>query len=110
MEGDLLPSWNGHFPTSYHTFFVIELKKTHNTKYMIEWGQYPYNNKETLKQGNKGFTWHHQTPATTGTWKETFFEWSLPNTFHSPSSYCLIRRLTIVFKSFALVPLGDGGL
>jgi len=41
----------------------------HANKHMIEWGQYPFNNKETLKQGNKGFAWHHQTPATTGTWK-----------------------------------------
>jgi hypothetical protein len=26
----------------------------HNAKHMIEWGQYPFNNKEMLKQGNKG--------------------------------------------------------
>jgi len=53
----------------------------HNARHMIEWGQYPFNNKETLKQGDKGFAWHHRTPATTGTWKETFLERSLPNSF-----------------------------
>ena len=36
----------------------------HNARHMIEWGQYPFNNKETLKQGNKGFAWRHRTPAT----------------------------------------------
>jgi len=54
----------------------------HNARHMIEWGQYPFNNKETLKQGNKGFAWRHQTPATAGTWKETFLERSLPNRSH----------------------------
>jgi len=53
----------------------------HNARHMIEWGQYPFNNKETLKQGNKGFAWRHRTPATAGTWKETFLEWSLPNKY-----------------------------
>ena len=27
----------------------------HNAKHMIEWGQYPFNNNETLKQGDKRF-------------------------------------------------------
>jgi len=26
----------------------------HNAKHMIEWGQYPFNNKEMLKQWNTG--------------------------------------------------------
>ena len=47
-------------------------KAAHNARHIID-------NKETLKQGNKGFAWRHQTPATAGTWKETFFERSLPN-------------------------------
>ena len=40
----------------------------HNARHMIEWGQYPFNNKETLKQGDKGFAWHHASPNTRHGW------------------------------------------